>query len=328
MILEIKQENKGQIEIFQSVPKDLENFLIHSATPVAIGGEQFKGLMQEFKGKGFSAWYTRYWIGAPTVLSARAEIPVLELRIALKNMIRGKWEKIENPELPAHHFQLGFVPYIVTRAIFDTISEYETFDIHFDLPFLTGIGIDYKTLDLFLNKVNKDQAAELVLHPNPCSPMMIDAVNNILYHSISPAGRAHFLRNNVINILIGALEEVGKEEIGKLPLSPSDIEALHHVKQLIEQYCPVYIGNDALVMKARPMLNAFKLSYGFKRLFGITPYDYYLERRLMLAKRLLLEGNTVTAVAYELEYESATTFIKAFKKRFDYTPKKFQMGRG
>lgn len=45
-----------------------------------------------------------------------------------------------------------------------------------------------------------------------------------------------------------------------------------------------------------------------------------------MAKDLLLDGNKVNAVANELEYESATAFIKAFRKRFNRTPKQFQMG--
>jgi hypothetical protein len=49
MFLELEQEGNGRIEIFQSIPKDLESFLIEPAIPLAIKGEQFKGLLQELK---------------------------------------------------------------------------------------------------------------------------------------------------------------------------------------------------------------------------------------------------------------------------------------
>lgn len=324
MLLEITQEGMGEIEIFQSVPTDLKSYLIISANPIVLMGVKFKSLLQEFRGQGFSAWYSRYWMESPVVLQAKGGIPILELRITLKNIIRGKWEKIINPELPVHHFQMGFVPYVVTRAIFEA-KEYETFDIHFELPFLEEIGIDYKTLAQFLNLVYKDKPAELSKYSHSCSNMMIEAVNGILYNSYSPAGKARLLKNNVTNILIAALEEVGKEEIGNLPLSAADIDALRHVGELISQYCPVYPGNDVLIKKAQGILNAFKLSYGFKRLFGVSPYEYYLERRFILAKDLLRQGNKVINVANELEYESDTAFIKAFRKRFRLTPKQFQL---
>lgn len=327
MILELEQEGKGAIEVFQFIPTELEKFLIASAAPIAVNGVDFKVLMQEFKGNGFSAWYSRYWIAAPAIIKVRGDIPMLELRIALKNKILGQWDKITNPELPAHYFQMGFVPYVVTRAIFE-INEYQTFDIHFDIPFLQEIGIDYKTLNTFLNKVVKDKPAELSKFSYPCVPLMIDAVNNILHNNYSPAGKVYMLRNNITAILITALEQVGKDELGKLPLSASDIEALHHVRKLIEENVPVYLSNDVLVAKAYPTLNAFKLSYGFKRVFGINPYDYYLQLRFALGKQLLLEGNTVASVGNELEYDSPTTFIKEFRKRFGYTPKYFQKNGG
>jgi hypothetical protein len=324
MNIELEQEGKGQIEIFQSVPKEFQKHLIAPAIPVAVKGVHFRALMQEFRGEGFSAWFSHYWTEAPTIVRARAGIPVLELRIALKNIIRGKWEKIANAELPINCFQMGFVPYIITRAMFDGPLEYQTFDIHFELSFLKEIGIDYKTLDQFLKKVYKDEPAELSLHHHACSSFMLEAIDNILYNSYSPPGKERTLRNNVTNILIAALEKVGKDELGKLLLSKADIEALYHVKELIEKSCPLYLSNDVLVSKAHPQLNAFKLSYGFKRLFGINPYDYYLQLRFMLGKKLLREGNTVAAVAYELEYDSSTTFIKEFRKRFGQTPKYFQ----
>lgn len=328
MLIEINEEGKGEIEILQSIPKDFENYLISPARPVAIKGDHFKGLFQEFKGIGFSAWYSRYWMESPAILCARGGIPVLELRIALKNQIRGMWERISNPELPVNHFQMGFVPYIVTRAIFEAPLEYETFDIHFELPLLEEIGIDYKTLTHFLNLVYKDKPAELSKRPHPCSAFMMDSVNAILHNTYTLAGKARLLRNNVINILTAALEVVGKEEIGTLPLSVADIDALYHVRELIEFYCPLYPGNDVLITKARGVLNAFKLNYGFKRLFGVNPYDYYLERRFILAKDLLRQGNRVVSVANELEYESSTTFIKAFRKRFRQTPKQYQKNGG
>lgn len=324
MFIEFHEEGKGEIEIFQSVPKDMITHLIPSTSAIAFKGVNIKGLLQEFKGDGFSAWFSQYWTGSPAIVRVRAGIPVLELRIALKNIIRGKWEKIINPELPVNCFQMGFVPYIVTRAIFSGGLEYQTFDIHFDLSFLSKIGIDYKTLDQFLRKVNKEEPAELSRHSHACSQLMLDAVDNILHNSYTLPGKAILLHNNVTNILVAALEKIGKDELGKLLLSASDIEALHHVRELIEKHCPIYLSNDVLVSKARPQLNAFKLSYGFKRIFGMNPYDYYLQLRFGLAKKLLREGHTVTAVANELEYDSATTFIKEFKKRFSQTPKWFQ----
>jgi AraC-like DNA-binding protein len=322
-MIEIRDEKKGVIEIVQEIPADFRKYLLASNLSFAMMATEFSILFQEFRGNGFTAWHSRYWISKPVVLRAAADLPVLELRIALKGMIPGQWERIKNPELPQYYFQMGFVPFIATRAVF-AVAEYETFDIHFELSFLQELGIEYNSLELFISKVDRKEVAELSCVSQPCTALMIDSVNTILYNNFSAAGRVRLLHNNVVNILIAALEQVGREEIARLPLSSADIEALHHVKRMIEEHCPEYLSNDLLIRRAQPRLNAFKLSYGFKRLFGINPYDYYLQLRFALGKKLLREGNTVVSVALQLEYDTATTFIREFRKRFGYTPKWFQ----
>lgn len=328
MNLEVKQEGYGKIELSQRIPCDKKDALIQSGNAVALTGHRCIGLFQKFQGNGFAAWYNKFWIGAPAVLQARGDMPVLELRIALRNIIKGKWDKISQAELPVNHFHMGFVPHIITTAVFEIAQVYESFDIHFELPFLEKIGIDYKTLDRFMKLVYDDQPAELSKRPFKCTNFMLDSVYILLHNSYTAAGKVRLLHNNITNILIAALEEVGKEEIDSLPLSIQDIDALHHVKELIEAHCPVYPGNDVMIKKARNTLNAFKLSYGFKRLFGVSPYEYFQEQRFLMAKGLLREGNKVNSVAHELEYESSTAFIKAFRQRFHRTPKQFQRNGG
>lgn len=324
MILEIHDGNGNRIEILSKIPNDLKPYVLPYANPFAIKGDTFKALMLEFKGDGFAAWYSRYWMSDYTILKARGATPVLELRLSLKGSIKGTWDKVTDPLLPVHYFQMSFVPYIITKAIFEHAMEYHTFDIHFELSFLQEIGIDYDTLQRFIHKVVHEEPAAISDYPHRCSPLMIDEVNNILYNSFTKAGKERLVKNCVTNILIAALEEVGKQEMETLPLSKDDVEALYYVRSLIEQHVPIYLGNDVLVSKARPALNAFKLSYGFKRLFQISPKEYYLQIRFRLAKEMLREGQSVSAVAAKLYYESPSTFIKEFRKRFGYTPGFYQ----
>jgi hypothetical protein len=324
MDLEIVEENKAPIEIFSEIPAALQQHFIPSTVPLIAKGQNFIILMLQFQGDGFAAWYTRYFMHEQTVLSARGGMPVLELRISLKNRIKGVWEKVKDAELPVHCFQMAFVPYVATKAIFESPGQYETFDIHFDISFLMAIGIDYKTLDKFLNAVTKNKPAELSNKIHHCPTFMLDAIRNILRNPYSAEGKRHTIKNNISNILIAALEEVGREEISKMPLSPNDTEALFHVKKMIEDACPEYPGNDVLVAKAQPGINLFKLGYGFKILFGINPYDYYLERRFNLAKKLLKQGHKVESVSDLLGYEFVQSFQKEFKRRFGYTPGQYQ----
>ncbi len=62
----------------------------------------------------------------------------------------------------------------------------------------------------------------------------------------------------------------------------------------------------------------------FKRQFNRTPIQWLIDKRLEKAYELLSSRNlTVTDVAYDVGYENISHFIKAFKQRYQQSPKQF-----
>ena len=62
-------------------------------------------------------------------------------------------------------------------------------------------------------------------------------------------------------------------------------------------------------------LSESTLKRHFKAVYGKTMYEYYLEKKMELAKRLLQEKKiSVTETAYMLGYEKVSAFISMFKK--------------
>jgi AraC-like DNA-binding protein len=60
----------------------------------------------------------------------------------------------------------------------------------------------------------------------------------------------------------------------------------------------------------------------FKEIFGITPHQYVLQKRLECAKRKLQEGWTVMRAADHTGFSSQSAFTHAFRDFFDITPAK------
>lgn len=59
----------------------------------------------------------------------------------------------------------------------------------------------------------------------------------------------------------------------------------------------------------------------FKTVFGIGVYEYYLSKKMELAKTMLETGKEkVSAVAFCLGYENPSHFISSFKKIYGYSP--------
>lgn len=64
----------------------------------------------------------------------------------------------------------------------------------------------------------------------------------------------------------------------------------------------------------------------FKREFGITPVEYILKERILLAKELLAEpGITVSAACYQSGFNSINYFIRTFREFEACTPLKYKM---
>jgi AraC family transcriptional regulator len=72
-------------------------------------------------------------------------------------------------------------------------------------------------------------------------------------------------------------------------------------------------------------LSEFHFFRSFKQAFGITTYQYILNKKLELARTLLQDKNvSVTTIASTCNFPDLFTFSKAFKRHFGISPSQFQ----
>jgi len=62
----------------------------------------------------------------------------------------------------------------------------------------------------------------------------------------------------------------------------------------------------------------------FKQKHAISPKKWIIKRKMKQAHTLLIEGMSVTDVAFEIGYKNVSNFIKAYKERYGQTPKVMQ----
>ena len=71
-------------------------------------------------------------------------------------------------------------------------------------------------------------------------------------------------------------------------------------------------------------LSLKKLKEGFKKIYGKTVYQFLLDHKMELAKKLLSEREkNVNEVSIKLGYSTASHFIAAFKNKYGVTPKTY-----
>ena len=85
--------------------------------------------------------------------------------------------------------------------------------------------------------------------------------------------------------------------------------------------------NDISEVAVASNLSEFHFFRSFKQAFGITTYQYILNKKLELARRMLHDKNTsITTIASICNFPDLFTFSKAFKRRFGISPSQFQKG--
>ena len=73
---------------------------------------------------------------------------------------------------------------------------------------------------------------------------------------------------------------------------------------------------------------SLKLKQGFKEVYGAPVFQYLLEYKMDLAKKMLSSGKyNVNEVSINLGYSTASHFIAAFKRRYNITPKQFTLNQ-
>jgi AraC-like DNA-binding protein len=320
------EQGHGRVDITREPPKNMLVYLIEPASPIILLGGNMRALLQEFVGEGFHAWYTRVWAKRPFRLFTRGDISVLELRIAWRDRIIGQWEHIAEAVLPPGYFQLASTPHIDTQAVFESPAEYQTFDIHFSFSYLESFGLDYKMMEQFLNKVFLQQPAAFGTRPYKCSREMIDLISMLLRSEYSVPGKKRQLQHHIASILTAALEIVSVTEGVQRPLTEQDRVGLYAIRDLLDNSpFDEYPGNDVLARTA--FLNLWKLSYGFKQLFGATPEDYFRTRKFDEALKRLSRGDSVIDIALFLGYATSSNFITEFRKRYGVTPHQWRLKR-
>jgi len=98
-------------------------------------------------------------------------------------------------------------------------------------------------------------------------------------------------------------------------LQPRVARAIELMEANLEQ--PVSIASLA----NRVGLGQRELERSFRKLFSITPRDYYLDLRLAHGRRLLVEtARNVTEVALACGFGSASAYARALRRRYDQSP--------
>ncbi|MCV6621102.1 MAG: AraC family transcriptional regulator [Cellvibrionaceae bacterium] len=101
----------------------------------------------------------------------------------------------------------------------------------------------------------------------------------------------------------------------------------HQELEKIDKLIAQNISRSITIEEMAGLLNCSKFYFlrEFKKLTGVTPYQYLINQRLALSREKLLAGNkSISSVAIECGFNDQAHFTRAFKKQYHTTPSKLK----
>lgn len=144
-----------------------------------------------------------------------------------------------------------------------------------------------------------------------------------------------------LELIIGYVIDKGKRNIDRKELIGEEEFSLERIKkrtrksdvsldpriQVVVDYIILHPTEQYTISKMSRMaeLSESRFRTLFKQQVGKNPLEYLNEIRVMTAARkLLVSGDNISDIAYEVGYEDANYFSRIFKKYFCITPKQYR----
>ena len=216
---------------------------------------------------------------------------------------------------------LTYTPALHNSFSLDDRIEGEVFSILLSKPYFADLAARHPQLfGTYYESILREKSFALRDRHLRITPQMWGIIRRIRRRSTHHAAGSLFLEAQILELLSLQLAQLDEPaHRNDVALSSGDADRLHHARDLLLRDL-----SDAptLAELARAVgTNEYKLKRGFKSLFGNTPYGFFLEHRLELARNCLLETDwTVAEIAYHVGYSDPAHLTNAFRKHFGIRP--------
>jgi len=149
------------------------------------------------------------------------------------------------------------------------------------------------------------------------TPDMQAIVDQLFHNQYSGKARMMFFRSQITALLAHFFGQLSMMTEEKIPAG--EREKLEQAKDILRANLETPPSLSELSKKIG--LNTFKLKKNFKELFGVPVFKYLQNERLSQAHDLIRnQGFTIQEAAWEVGYDSLSSFSNAFSKKFGFRP--------
>jgi len=154
------------------------------------------------------------------------------------------------------------------------------------------------------------------------TPEMEHIVNNIFGNTYQGKAKMMFFRSQITALLSHFFWQLSTLDVAKI--KTNEREKLFQAKEILSQNLET---PPSLAELSRQIgLNTFKLKKEFKELFGVPVFKYLQNERMTAAHDLIrTQKATVQEAAWQVGYDSLSSFSNAFNKKFGFRPSEIKV---
>jgi len=135
---------------------------------------------------------------------------------------------------------------------------------------------------------------------------------------------SHILKNS---LFMQFIVQINRKLIStQKNIESSDIEFDESISSILD-YINENLGKDLSIehIASRFFMSKYYLMHKFKNQTGYSLYNYILQKRLIAANELIKKGVPAMETSIECGFGDYSSFVRAFKKMFGSSPKKYYM---
>lgn len=313
----------GPIELKPLIPAGLSPLIVPGSVITAAEGAFGKIMFQEIKAGHFTFFYNVYRIQEDLALDFSFGQHAIFSHIALRGTLRHDLNGIGPIYLKTGQFNFIHFPNIQGTTYFERNNEYHTFDTIYTAAQVLELAPYFPFLEPMLQNIAAGRPGTLFKNNSWINAQIRDLTDYALRCTFTDSLRRFYFDLKMKEFLVLLLSQEQKSLTAPDKMTKSNFDSIQESRHIIDTRYDAHITLSDIARQVG--INEFKLKSGFRRLFGISMFEYLLKTRMQKARTLLLETRLpIKEVARRTGYTSKQSFQNAFKKYYDETPGSFR----
>jgi len=318
MNFNLRSQTYGPIILKPEVPAELSACVLPGSETGFAQGVFGKILLQEIHLDNLVLQYNIYQVKKDLAIDFRCHPGMMQVHVALKNDSHYSIEGIGDLYLAEGQFNILDASSIEGTSFLEQGREYRSFHASYSPEMLDSLLPVFPSLEEWFASDSSQPRLLFKTHPL-LTVQLKDIIEDILHCSYTDDLRRLYLELKIKEFLFLSMMPVGQGITPVIWLTKRSIELIHQSKRILENNFDQRITIAELAKQLG--IHEFKLKAGFKKVFGVSMFDYLIQTKMQKAKYLLLETDKpIKEIAHLTGYASKQSFLNAFKKYFHNTP--------